>query len=317
MNIPADVQNRRELGVAANAVRMRAQALNMLAGTLGKAFVEFVNALSEVKGRILTVGTGINECVARHVAWQLASSGMPSLFVSSEAFRDNSANCIFMPGDAVLVFSDGEQGYFLDDVILRASCREIPLFMVTKEKASTLESVRRILKLPQILFSSPENPFASPLVQIALGDALVMALLHHRGCKIAESPESGMLGGGRFRLVSEIMRRGAELPLLKEDAALSQARSLLRKYAPCAVGIVKKDRLIGVITDADFRRMGGRAELEAPVVKAMRVPTATLREDSSVAEALRLLRESGAPALFVLRERRPVGLVGPYDCLKV
>lgn len=49
----------------------------------------------------------------------------------------------------------------------------------------------------------------------------------------------------------------------------------------------------------------------------MRVPAATLREDSSVAEALRLLRESRAPALFVLRERRPVGLVGPYDCLKV
>ncbi len=317
MNIPADVQNRRELGVAANVVRMRAQALNLLAGTLDKTFVEFVNVLSEVKGRIFTVGTGTNEFVARYVAWLFASSGTPSLFVSPEAFWDNSANYIFMPGDAVLFFSGGEEGYFLDEVILRASCREIPLFMITKAEGASPESFRRILKLPQAFFSSPEVPFASSLVQIALGDALAMALLRHRGSNIVESPEAGGGGGGRFRLVSEIMRKGTELPLLKADAVLSQARTLLRKHAPCAVGIVKKDRLIGAITDADFRRMGSRVELEAPVVKVMRVPAATLREDSSVAEALRLLRESRAPALFVLRERRPVGLVGPYDCLKV
>lgn len=80
--------------------------------------------------------------------------------------------------------------------------------------------------------------------------------------------------------------------------------------------VLKKDRLAGVISDADFRRIGNRVGLDAPVARAMRAPNATLREDCVVTEALRLLRESGAPALFVLRERRPVGMVGPYDCLR-
>ena len=112
------------------------------------------------------------------------------------------------------------------------------------------------------------------------------------------------------------MRKGAELPLLKGDAVLAEARTLLRRHAPCVVGVMKKDKLSGVISDADFRRMGSRIELDTPVTKAMRPPAATLVEEDSVAEALRLLRENGAAALFVLRERRPVGLVGPYDCLK-
>lgn len=65
-----------------------------------------------------------------------------------------------------------------------------------------------------------------------------------------------------------------------------------------------------MISDADFRRMGSRVELDTPVSRAMRAPAATLREESSVAEALRLLRESGAPALFVLRGRQPWGRWG-------
>lgn len=316
MNASADTRNHRELGAAANVMRVRAQALNLAAGALDKAFVEFVRALGGVPGRILMAGTGTSECVARHTARLLSSSGTPSLFVTPETFQENASVWIFAPGDAVLVFSDGEDGYFLDLVALAASRREIPLFVVTEPEGAAPESACRILKLPQGLFSRSEDPFVSPLVRMALGDALALALLRHRGGNVAESREAEALGGGRFRLVSEIMRKGAELPLLKADAPLAQARALLRKYAPCAVGIVKKDRLAGVITDADFRRMGSRAELEAPAAKAMRVPAATLREDSSVAEALRLLRESGAPALFVLRERRPVGLVGPYDCLK-
>lgn len=316
MNASVDARNYCELGAAANVMRVRAQALNLAARALDRAFVEFVRALNGVRGRILTTGTGTGECAARHTARLLSSSGTPSLFVTPEIFRDNASVWIFAPGDAVLVFSDGEDGYFLDEVALCSSRREIPLFIVTEPDGAAPESACRILRLPQGLFSPSEDPFVSPLVRMALGDALALALLRHRGGSVAESGEAEALGGGRFRLVGEIMRKGAELPLLKADAPLAQARTLLRKYAPCAVGIVKKDRLAGVITDADFRRMGSRAELEAPAAKAMRVPAATLREDSSVAEALRLLRESGAPALFVLRDRRPVGLVGPYDCLK-
>ncbi len=314
MNASADTRSHRELGAAANVMRVRAQALNLAAGALDKAFVEFVRALGGVPGRILTAGAGTSECVARHTAQLLSSSGTPSLFVTPEAFRDNASAWFFTPGDAVLVFSDDEDGYFLDLVALAASRREIPLFIVTEREAVIPAGVHRVLTLPRGLIS--DDPFVFPLVRMALGDALALALMRHKGASVTDPREGETLGGGRFRRVSEIMRKGAELPLLKADDSLSQARTLLRKHAPCVVGVVKKDRLAGVISDADFRRMGSRVELDTPVSRAMRAPAATLREESSVAEALRLLRESGAPALFVLRGRQPVGQVGPYDCLK-
>ena len=314
MNASADTRSHRELGAAANVMRVRAQALNLAAGALDKAFVEFVRALGGVPGRILTAGAGTSECVARHTAQLLSSSGTPSLFVTPEAFRDNASAWFFTPGDAVLVFSDDEDGYFLDLVAFAASRREIPLFIVTEREAVIPAGVHRVLTLPRGPIS--DDPFVFPLVRLALGDALALALMRHKGASVTDPREGETLGGGRFRRVSEIMRKGAELPLLKADDSLSQARTLLRKHAPCVVGVVKKDRLAGVISDADFRRMGSRVELDTPVSRAMRAPAATLREESSVAEALRLLRESGAPALFVLRGRQPVGQVGPYDCLK-
>lgn len=315
MNARMDARACRELGAATNVLRARAQALNLTAGALDGVFVEFIRALGEIPGRIVVVGAGASDCVARHTAQLFSSLGTPALYMAPEMFWDSAA-WIFAPGDAVLAFSDGDSPHFLENAALVASRREVPLFVIAGQDEALPPGVRQALKVPGCAMSTSQEPFVSPLVRMALGDALALGLMRHKGVDASMYRESAPLGGGRFRRVSDIMRKGAELPLLQADATLAQARALLRKYAPCVVGVLKKDRLAGVISDADFRRIGNRVGLDAPVAKAMRAPNATLREDCVVAEALRLLRESGAPALFVLRERRPVGMVGPYDCLR-
>lgn len=310
-----DTQISRELGSATNVLRMRAQALNLAAGSLDSSFVAFVRALSKIQGRIIVIGKGDNDCVPRHTAQILSSSGTAALYMALDAFRENTA-WLFTPEDTALVFADGKDERFMGDVTLAVSFRDIPLFIIAGREESVPPGARQVLRFPDDASHMEGGGFPSPLLRIALIDALAMGLMRHKGVDTIMCRETGSLGYGRFRRVSDIMRTGAELPLLPAEASLAQARALLRKHAPCVVGVLKRGRLSGVVSDADFRRMGNRVDLEAPVTKAMRIPAVTLQEDSLVAEALQLLRESGVPALFILRERRPVGIVGPYDCLR-
>lgn len=302
-------------GAAAQLLRVQAQSLNLVAGALGKAFADFAGMLGAVQGRILVAGAGANDCAARHTARKFSSSGIPSLFVGTDSFSGSGISWLASPGDAVLLFVTREEGAFQEEVMFVSSRMDIPLFLITDQEDSPAGS-RHTLKLSGGLSSLAGQGEVSPLIYMALGEALAREIRRIRGVKDASADAATTLGGSRFRRVGEIMRKGAELPLLKGDAVLADARALLRRHAPCVVGVMKKDKLSGVISDADFRRMGSRIALDAPVTKVMRAPAATLTEEDSVAEALRLLRENGAPALFVLRERRPVGLVGPYDCLK-
>lgn len=299
---------------AVQLLRMHAQTLNLVAGAMGKAFTDFAGMLGVVQGRILVAGAGANDCVARHTARKFSSSGIPSLFAGMDSFGGDGISWLIQQGDAVLLFAGREDAAFREDVMFAASRMDIPLFLITGQE-DTSDGNLHILKLSGTVPPGGERE-DSPLVYMALGEALAQEICRIRGMKDSSSDAAKTLGGSRFRRVSEIMRKGDELPLLKGDAVLAEARTLLRRHAPCVVGVMKRDKLSGVISDADFRRMGSRIELDTPVTKAMRPPTATLTEDDSVAEALRLLRESGASALFVLRDRRPVGLVGPYDCLK-
>ena len=301
-------------GTAAQLLRVRAQSLNLVAGALSKSFADFAGMLGAVPGRILVAGAGANDCVARYTARKFSSSGIPSLFAGTDSFGEGGISWLACPGDAMLLFAVREEDAFQEEVMFATSRMDIPLFLLTDPEDSPGGN-HHILKLSGAVPPDGERE-VSPLVYMALGEALAREIRRIRGMKDSSADAAKTLGGGRFRRVSEIMRKGAELPLLKGDAVLAEARTLLRRHAPCVVGVMKKDKLSGVISDADFRRMGSRIELDTPVTKAMRPPAATLVEGDSVAEALRLLRENGAAALFVLRERRPVGLVGPYDCLK-
>ncbi len=302
------------LGTAVQLLRVQAQLLNLVAGALGKEFVDFVEKLGAIKGRILVAGESANECAARHTAHEFASSGIPSLFAGANSFSGEAIRWLIQPGDAVLLFSSQNNSSFEEEVLFVTSCTEIPLFIITSKRIPPA-NLLHVLKIDGITPSDVERE-TSPLIYMALGETIAQEILRIRGMKKIPENTAKSLGGSRFRRVSEIMRTGDELPLLKGDAVLAEARTLLRRHAPCVVGVMKKDKLSGVISDADFRRMGSRITLDAPVTKVMRPPAATLNEEDSVIEALRLLRENGAAALFVLKNRRPVGLVGPYDCLK-
>ena len=302
------------LGTVVQLLRVRAQLLNLVAGALGKTFADVTGRLGAIKGRIFVTGESASECAARHTAREFTSSGIPSLFAGADSFSGEVIRWLIQPGDAVLLFSSQKDSSFEEEVLFVTSCMEIPLFIITNKNIPSADSVH-VLKIDE-LAASDEECGASPVIYMVLGEAIAQEILRIRGMKKVPENTLKSLGGSRFRRVSEIMRTGDELPLLKGDAVLAEARTLLRRHAPCVVGVMKRDKLSGVISDADFRRMGSRIELNTPVTKAMRPPSATLTEDDSVAEALRLLRESGASALFVLRDRRPVGLVGPYDCLK-
>lgn len=104
-------------------------------------------------------------------------------------------------------------------------------------------------------------------------------------------------------------------PLLPRGETVRAARMLLRRHAPCVVGVMHKERLVGIVSDSDFRRVRGRIDLEMPVERIMRAPK-TIEAEASLAEAVLLLKQSGDPALLVTKDKSPVGFLAALDCLK-
>lgn len=192
-------------GTAVQLLRMHAQTLNLVAGTMGKTFTDFAVMLGAVPGRILVAGAGANDCVARHTARKFSSSGIPSLFAGTDAF--SGISWLASPGDAMLLFVGREEYTFQEKVMFAASRMNIPLFLITDQEHSA-DAKRHVLKLSGNLSSLSGEREVSPLVCMALGEALAQDIRRLRGVKESSGDAAETLGGSRFRRVSEIMRKG-------------------------------------------------------------------------------------------------------------
>jgi arabinose-5-phosphate isomerase len=177
------------------------------------------------------------------------------------------------------------------------------------------------LVLPQAREACPHNlaPTTSSLMQLALGDALAIALLESRGFTAVDF---GVLHpGGRLgallKFARDVMHTGDSLPLAKLGTKMSDAIvSMTAKGFGC-IGITDgADRLVGIITDGDLRRHMRSDLLDARVDDVMTPAPKTIRPDQLVSETLDILNTSKITTLFVVDSARPVGIVHFHDLLR-
>jgi arabinose-5-phosphate isomerase len=194
---------------------------------------------------------------------------------------------------------------------------------VTADRDSTLgKSSDVALVLPQAREACPHNlaPTTSSLMQLALGDALAIALLESRGF----SPvDFGLLHpGGRLgallKVASDIMHSGKSVPLVPLGTKMSGAVPDMSEKGFGCIGITNRDgKLVGIVTDGDLRRHMRADLLSARVDEIMTRDPKTIRPDQLVSEALELLNSMKITALFVVEAGRPVGIVHIHDLLRV
>jgi arabinose-5-phosphate isomerase len=310
---------------ALRSLETEREGLAALAATIGDglsaSFVAAVDAIREGHGRLIVTGMGKSGHIARKIAATLASTGTPAFFVHAADASHGDLGMI-TSDDAMLVLSwSGETGE-LRSVIDYSRRFGITLIAVTVSARSTLgKAADIVLALPPAREACPHNltPTTSTLMQLALGDALAIALLESRGFTAVDFGvfhPGGKLGAA-LKFIRDVMHPGAAVPLIARGAPMSEAIvEMSAKGFGCVAVIDADGKLAGVVTDGDLRRHMRDDLLQAPVDEVMTASPKTVRPDQLASEALQLLNASKITALIVVESNRPVGIVHFHDLLR-
>jgi arabinose-5-phosphate isomerase len=288
---------------------------------LGAPFVAAVETIRSAHGRVIVTGMGKSGHVGRKIAATLASTGTPAFFVHAADASHGDLGMI-TSDDVMLALSWSGETEELKDLINYSRRFRIPLIAVTVSADSTLgKSADVVLALPATREACPHNlaPTTSSLMQLALGDALAIALLESKGFSAMDFGvfhPGGQLGAA-LKFVRNVMHPGTAVPLIKRGAPMSEAIvEMSAKGFGCVAVTDDSGKLAGVITDGDLRRHMRADLLQAPVDEVMTTSPKVVRPDQLVSEALQLLNSSKITALVVVEQGRPVGIVHFHDLLR-
>src|SRR6202012_5768676 len=278
---------------------------------LGAPFVAAVDTIRTARGRVIVTGMGKSGHVARKIAATLASTGTPAFFVHAADASHGDLGMI-TSDDVMLALSWSGETEELKDLITYSRRFRIALIAITVNAESTLgEAADIVLTLPEASEACPHNlaPTTSSLMQLALGDALAMALLETKGFTAVDFGgfHPGGTPGPALKFVRDVMHPGAALPLIKRGALMSEAIvEMSAKGFGCVAVTDTNGKLAGVITDGDLRRHMGKDLLQARVDDVMTVAPKVIRPDQLAGEALEVLNSSKITALLVVESERPV-----------
>jgi arabinose-5-phosphate isomerase len=320
--------NERAGGLIASAVRtLDAEgggitALSAALGNgLGAAFVDAVELIRGIRGRLIVSGMGKSGHVAHKIAATLASTGTPSFFVHPAEASHGDLGMITRD-DAVMALSWSGETSELKNLIDYSRRFRIGLIAVTANAESTLgHAADVVLTLPQAREACPHNlaPTTSSLMQLALGDALAVALLESRGFTAIDFGllhPGGQLGA-QLKFVRDIMHKGGALPLAQLGSLMGDAVLEMTAKGFGCVGVIDSEgNLAGIITDGDLRRHMGPHLVEARVEDVMTPDPKTISPGQLAAEALEILNSSKITALMVEEDGKPIGIVHFHDLLR-
>jgi arabinose-5-phosphate isomerase len=312
------------VAVGRRVLATEADALGQMGAALDQSFTRAVEALFAAHGRIVCTGIGKSGHVARKIAATLASTGSTAMFVHATEASHGDLGMIGAD-DVILALSKTGETRELADVIAFAKRFHIPLIGITAVADSALGRAADILlqlpDAPEACAPELNAPTTSTTLQIALGDALAVALLERRGFQPQDFRifHPGGKLGAMLRTVGDLMHIGAELPLVSEATPMKDALLVMTEKRWGIVGVTGADgRLLGAITDGDLRRHidGLMTHTAAEVMTAG--PKKTAPREMLAAEALALMSDPppAVTVLFVVDDHRPVGIVHVHDILR-
>lgn len=313
----------RDIESARKTLLTEAKALEVLAASLDETFTQAIEILLNVTGRVIITGMGKSGHVARKIAATMASTGTPAFFVHPGEASHGDLGMV-NARDAVLALSNSGKVKELSDMIAYTRRYDIPLIAITSNADSPLATSSDVcLLLPK----QPEAgslglaPTTSTTMQIALGDALAVALFERRGFTPDDFKvfhPGGSLGQQLAR-VRDLMHSDSEIPLIEQSKPMSEALLTMTEKGFGCVGVVNEaGALQGIITDGDLRRHMGKDLVGLPVEDVMTPNPRTIDPDSLAVKCLAImsLKSPRITNLFVVENDKPIGIIHVHDLLR-
>jgi arabinose-5-phosphate isomerase len=311
---------------ALRAVTTETAGLSALAAaldsTLGAALVEAVRVIGSAKGRVIVTGMGKSGHIGAKITATLASTGTPAFFVHPAEASHGDLGMI-RSEDVILALSWSGETAELKSIVYYSRRHRVPLIAVTSGAGSTLAEAADItLVLPGVEEACPHGlaPTTSALVQLALGDALAIALLERRGFSAADfhAFHPGGRLGANLTHIRDIMHKGDKVPLAPLGTPMSEAIILMTRKGFGCLGITDtNNHLVGIVTDGDLRRNLDNGLLERSVDEVMTPEPRSIAPDELAASAIEMLNAASITALFVVEDKRPTGIVHMHDLLRI
>ena len=315
----------RAIRIGRQALEVEARALSELAPRLDATFAEAVRRVLACRGRVAVMGMGKSGHVGRKMAATLASTGTPALFVHPAEAAHGDLGMV-TSGDIVLALSNSGESDELNAVLPVLKRLGVPIIAMTGRAGSSLAShADLVLDSAVAEEACPLQlaPTASTTAQMALGDALAVALLDARGFKaedFARSHPGGALGRKLLTHVRDLMRSGDALPRVAADTPFTELmRTMSAKALGMAAVVDADDRVLGIFTDGDLRRLveQGR-DLRALTAAEVANPNPrTIPAESLAVDAATLMESARITVVLVVEDdRRLVGAISINDLMR-
>ncbi len=305
---PANVDDARLLQLAHDTLDIEANALLGLQKKLSSSFVQAVRAVLKVRGRVVIMGMGKSGHVGRKIAATLASTGTPAMFVHPAEASHGDLGMV-KEIDLVLAISNSGESDELAAILPVLKRQGVPLVAMTGGAQSTLARHADIVLDSSVdKEACPLNlaPTASTTAQMALGDALAVALLDARGFKaedFARSHPGGSLGRRLLTHVADVMRKDDAVPrVLPTDTFSALMREMSDKGLGASAIVNEQGKVLGIFTDGDLRRLieKGVDMRNLSAQEVMKANPRTLRVDALAAEAAEMMETHRITSLLVV-----------------
>jgi len=325
---PASLTSQRSQAAIESALRTldaEGSGIDALAAALrdglGATFAAAIDLIRTAQGRVIVTGMGKSGHVGHKIASTFASTGTPALFVHPAEASHGDLGMI-TNNDVILALSWSGETAELKNLTDYSRRHNIGLIAMTANADSTLaKAADVVLALPQAREACPHNlaPTTSALIQLALGDALAIALLESHGFTALDFGllHPGGKLGALLKMVRDFMHSGDAVPLALIGTRMSDAILEMSAKGFGCVGITDKaGLLVGIITDGDLRRHMRNDLLDARVDDVMTRKPKTVRPDQLISETLDLLNAMKVTALFAVEAGKPVGIIHVHDLLR-
>lgn len=314
----------RALDLAREVLRIEADAVQMLATRLDENFLRALDVILCCKGRVIVSGMGKSGHIARKIAATMSSTGTPAYFVHPGEASHGDLGMITSEDVIIALSYSGESQELMTivPVIKRQGARLVSMTGNPLSSLAMAADVHLNAAVDKEACPMGLAPTASTTAALALGDALAVALLDAKGFgaeDFARSHPGGSLGRRLLTRVRDIMRSGERLPMVHEDALLSDAiMEISRKGVGMTAIVDAGQHVLGIYTDGDLRRtLAKKFDFNAtPVRSVMSADPRCIGPDALAAEAVQVMEQYNISQMLVVDEQHKlVGALNMHDLL--
>lgn len=306
-------------------IELEAQAVTELLARIDNSFTQACQLILACKGKVVLTGMGKSGHIARKIAATLSSTGTPAFFVHPGEAGHGDMGMISEQDLVIAISNSGNTSELLPviNLIKRLGVTLISLTGDATSSIATQSAAHLDISVTKEACPLDLAPTSSTTATLVMGDALAVALLQARGFKaqdFARAHPGGALGRRLLIKVADIMHSGNQLPAVAADATISDAiLEMTAKGLGMTAIINAQDKLLGIFTDGDLRRVFSQANLDihtTAIAEVMITNCKTINADELAISAVNIMNKYAINAIIAVSGDKAIGALNMHDLLK-